>query len=59
MTRAATWTRAEIERAIAAADAKGKVALQTRHGIAYVDPASLPNLAPDEERPNSCDGAFR
>ena len=41
MTRRATCTEAELARAIRAADKAGKVALQTRAGIAFVDPATI------------------
>jgi hypothetical protein len=37
----ATFTQAQIERAIRAATKLGKVAVQTQMGIAFVDPASV------------------
>ncbi len=59
MTRRATFTQAELVRAIRAAEAVGKVALQTRAGIAFVDPANLPHDPPEtESRGNTCDGIF-
>jgi hypothetical protein len=58
MTTRASFTKAQIERAIRAADATGKVAVQTTMGIAFVDPASLPQTAPTESGENSCDRAF-
>ena len=58
MTKRTTFTQAQIERAIRAADATGKVAVQTPVGIAFVDPASLPQHVPTESGENSCDKAF-
>lgn len=46
MTARATFTQAELARAIRAADAMGKVALVTRAGIAFVDPGTIPHTAP-------------
>ena len=46
MTARATFTQAQITRAIKAAEAAGKVAVQTVMGIAFVDPAMLPQHAP-------------
>ncbi|MDI3335900.1 hypothetical protein QKW60_05745 [Defluviimonas aestuarii] len=37
MNRRATFTEAELKRAIRAAEAVGKVAVQTRFGIAFVE----------------------
>ena len=59
MTRRATFTQAELERAMRAAAKQGKVAVQTPIGIAYVDPARIVLPAPEAERPNSCDEAWR
>ena len=59
MTRRAQFTQAELERAMRAAAKLGKVALQTPVGIAYVDPAKIVLPEPVQERPNSCDEAFR
>lgn len=58
MTRRATFTQAELVRAIRAADASGKVALMTRAGLAFVDPAAIPQTAPAESGENSCDSLF-
>lgn len=52
MTRRATFTQAELARAIKAAEATGKVAVQTPAGIAFVDPAALPNTTPPEPAPD-------
>lgn len=60
MTRRATFTQAEITRAIRAAEAAGKVAVQTPAGIAFLDPAAVP-VAPSQPEPaggNSCDDAY-
>ena len=59
MTSRANLTQAQIQRAIRAADREGKVAVQTPIGIAYVDPARIVLPAPEAERPNSCDEAWR
>lgn len=58
MTRRATFTQAELERAIRAAGKLGKVAVVTPQGIAFVesDKVSLPS--PEQPRGNSCDEAF-
>lgn len=48
MTRRATFTQAEVARAIRAAQAVGKVALVTPVGIAFVDPDTVPQTAPQE-----------
>jgi hypothetical protein len=48
MTRRATFTQAELTRAIRAASAAGKVALQTAGGIAFVDPGFVPQTAAKE-----------
>jgi hypothetical protein len=50
MTRRATFTEAELKRAIRAAAAAGKVALQTPAGIAFVDPAFIPHTPPEESK---------
>lgn len=39
MTARATFTQAQLTRAIRAAEAAGKVAIYTAAGIAFVDPA--------------------
>ena len=58
MTRRATFTQAELARAIRAAERLGKVALQTPAGIAFVDPGQLAQPAPTESGSNTCDHAF-
>lgn len=59
MTRRATFTQAELARAIRAAQALGKAALWTPAGIAFVDPEAIPQTATEEsEGQNSCDGKF-
>ena len=58
MTRRATFTKAELARAIAAADQAGKVALLTSLGIVFVDPGIVPQDAPAESGSNTCDEAF-
>ena len=62
MTRRATFTQAELTRAIRAAEAAGKVALQTPAGIVFVDPGLIPQIGPQsgaaESGGNSCDSLF-
>lgn len=58
MTKSATFTQAQLARAIRAADAAGKVALVTRQGIALVDPALVALPSPEPARRNTCDDAF-
>lgn len=58
MTRRATFTEAELVRAIRAAGKAGKVAVQTRDGIAFVDPATIQNDRPEEPEANGCDRFF-
>lgn len=50
MTRPATFTAAELARAIRAADQAGKVAVLTTGGIAFVEPdrVSLPVQPPHD-----------
>lgn len=48
MTRRATFTEAELKRAIRAADGCGKVAVQTPLGIAFVAPEHMQHTAPEE-----------
>lgn len=59
MTRRATFTQAELTRAMRAADAVGKVALLTPAGIAFLPREDAPKLqtAPGEGV-NSCDEVF-
>ena len=58
MTRRATFTQAEIARALRAADAAGKVAVWTPAGIAFVESASVALPLGDQDGGNSCDQAF-
>lgn len=60
MTRRATFTEAELKRAIRAAEASGKVAVQTPLGIAFVAAALLQQTVPaaESDAGNSCDGKF-
>lgn len=58
MTRRATFTAAELARAIRVAAAQGKVAVQTPIGIAFVDPATVGKVAAVEAEGNTCDGRF-
>jgi hypothetical protein len=48
MTRRATFSQADLARAIKAAAATGKVALQTPAGIAFVDPGAIVQTAQPE-----------
>jgi len=50
MRRRATFTQAELTRAIRAAEAVGKVALQTRSGIAFVDQSFIPHTPTEESK---------
>ncbi len=58
MTRRATFTKADLARAVRVADELGKVALWTAAGIAFVESDKLPLPSPDQARGNSCDEAF-
>jgi hypothetical protein len=61
MTRRATFTQAQIARAIRAAEACGKLAVLTLQGIAFVesDRVALPSAEPEPPTEgNSCDRAF-
>ena len=58
MTRRATFTQAELERAIRAAGKLGKVAVMTRAGIAFVESDQVALPSQEEPRGNSCDEAF-
>jgi hypothetical protein len=55
MTRRATMTQAELERAIRAAKAQGCIVRLRPGGEADILPA---DVAPEQERPNSCDAVF-
>lgn len=50
MTRRATFTQAELTRAIRAAEAAGKVAHWTPEGIAFVDPGMIAHTRPEESK---------
>lgn len=60
MGRRATFTQAELERAMRAATAQGKIALQTPAGIAFVPLTYLPQTAPEPESDevDTCAGKF-
>lgn len=60
MTKRATFTQAELARAIRAAEACGKVAVQTPMGIAFVesDKVALPSQDHDSAEIEACDKAF-
>ena len=62
MTRRATFTQAEMTRAIRAAKAAGKVAIYTPDGIVFADPSAIPQTAAQtsaaESGGNTCDAAF-
>lgn len=60
MTKRATFTQAELARAIRAAEAVGKVAILTPGGIVFADPATVPQTAQPVEsgEANSCDDLF-
>ena len=58
MTARATFTQAQIVRAIRAAQACGKVALLTPQGIVFAESGSVALPSPEQARGNSCDDAF-
>ena len=60
MTARATFTQAELARAIRAAEACGKVAVLTPAGIVFADPAgvALPSLDESAAEVAECDKAF-
>lgn len=58
MTRRATFTKADLARAVRVADELGKVALWTPEGIAFVESDRIALPSPDQPRGNSCDEAF-
>lgn len=58
MTKRATFTQAELTRAIRAAEACGKLALMTPAGIAFVESDHVALLSPEPARGNTCDDAF-
>lgn len=58
MTKRATFTQADLARAISAAEKAGKVAVWTPAGIVFAPPDAIPHNAPKESGENSCDGLF-
>ena len=58
MTKRASFTQAELERALRAANSLGKVVLWTPGGIAFVESDQITLPSPDQPRGNSCDEAF-
>lgn len=60
MTARATFTQAQITRAIRAAEACGKVALLTPQGIVFAESGSIALPSPDQETAEvaECDKAF-
>ena len=58
MTRRATHTQAELQRAIRAAQAMGKVAVWTPQGIVFAESDQISLPSPEQGRGNSCDDAF-
>ena len=60
MTRRATFTAADLARAVRVADQLGKVALWTPQGIVFAESGSVALPSQDQEPAgeNSCDKAF-
>lgn len=59
MTRRATFTKADLARAVRVADELGKVALWTPQGILFAEAGSVALPSPEEAAEgNSCDKAF-
>lgn len=59
MTKRATFTEADLARAIRVADKLGKTAIQTPHGIAFVTGLDLSQTAPVESAEvDTCAGKF-
>ncbi len=58
MTRRATFTKADLARAVRVADELGKVALWTAAGIAFVESEQVSLPSREDPRGNSCDEAF-
>ena len=59
MTRRATFSQADLARAVRVADQLGKVAMWTPAGIVFADSGSV--ALPSQDHPdegNSCDKAF-
>lgn len=60
MTRRATFTKADLARAVRVADELGKVALWTPQGICFVESAKVALPSPDQAAAEvaECDRAF-
>lgn len=58
MTARATFTQAELARAIRAAEACGKVAVLTPAGIVFAQPGDVALPSPETGRVNTCDAIF-
>lgn len=60
MNKRVNFTQAQLARAIKAATAAGKLAVQTPAGIAFVDPTLLHQgiFAEPTNEENTCDGLF-
>jgi hypothetical protein len=60
MTARATFTQAELQRAIRAAEACGKLAILTPQGIVFAESGSVALPSPDSEPAEvaECDKAF-
>jgi hypothetical protein len=58
MTARATFTQAQIARAIRAAKGEGMVAVMTPQGIAFVESDKVALPLPDQPRRNTCDEAL-
>lgn len=60
MTKRATFTQAELERALRAANALGKVVLWTPGGIAFVESDAIPVTSPPDDQKDQaeCDRLF-
>lgn len=58
MTARATFTQAQIARAIRAAEACGKVALLTPQGIVFAESGQLVLPSSEPARRNTCDEAL-
>lgn len=59
MGKRATFTEAELSRAIRVADKLGKTVIQTRDGIAFVERLDLAQTAvPESDEVDTCAGKF-
>jgi hypothetical protein len=58
MTARATFTQAQIARAIRAAKGEGMVAVMTPHGITFVESDKVAVPSPEQGRRNTCDEAL-